>query len=505
MNVLKSKKIGLMLSYAYYLLNAIIGIFMSSYTIRIIGKTDYGVYQTITAFLSYLIILEFGIGTITARNISLCKKDGTDDDVIQKNVSTIWSLTLILGTIILIFSFIFWNFIDVIYANSLTPSQIILGKKLFIYASISLLFSFFSQTLNGLILGYEFYSYQYIIQILQLIIRTILVSFMLYFNNSVELIVIVDMLLSIVAFVCSMVFCINKIKIKYIIKDFDKTIFIQITPLALAMFLELITNTANGNVDKFLIGVMMSPEDVAVYSISMTVYLIFASVGSIPVNIYMPQIANTMRDGSDMDTITKSLLKPCRMNVIITGLLLFGFLCVGQSFIHIVYGSEFLESWLYAIVIIIPVYFYMFNVVIINVMDIMRKRYICSIIQIIVTIINIIFTIILMNIIGILGAALATGASYIIQIVLLNYYYCHNIGLNINYLIKESFKGTLLYLAIATIISLLIQLLFNSIYLKFFVGGISFLIVFILLYYFLCTSSSEKEQILHLLIIKRKQ
>ena len=62
---------GITLSYLYFVINTIIGIFMSAFIIRTVGKTDYGVYQSMTAFISYLVLLEFGTGTIMARNISL--------------------------------------------------------------------------------------------------------------------------------------------------------------------------------------------------------------------------------------------------------------------------------------------------------------------------------------------------------------------------------------------------------------------------------------------------
>lgn len=75
---------GLTLSYLYLVLNTVIGIFMSAFIIRTVGQTDYGVYQSMTAFMSYLILLEFGMGSIMTRNISLCKKDGSRDENVRK-------------------------------------------------------------------------------------------------------------------------------------------------------------------------------------------------------------------------------------------------------------------------------------------------------------------------------------------------------------------------------------------------------------------------------------
>lgn len=65
---------GIAISYIYTILNTVIGFFMSAFVLRMLGKTDYGVYQTMTSFLTYLTLFEFGTGTIMTRNISLCKK-----------------------------------------------------------------------------------------------------------------------------------------------------------------------------------------------------------------------------------------------------------------------------------------------------------------------------------------------------------------------------------------------------------------------------------------------
>ena len=70
---MKSRGTGLVLSYVYTICNAVIGLFISAFLLRKLGQTDYGVYQTMSSFVTYLGLLEFGTGTIMTRNISLCK------------------------------------------------------------------------------------------------------------------------------------------------------------------------------------------------------------------------------------------------------------------------------------------------------------------------------------------------------------------------------------------------------------------------------------------------
>ena len=54
---MKSRRSGLILSYGYFILSAVVSVFLSSFVINTIGKTDYGVYQAISAFMTYLTLL----------------------------------------------------------------------------------------------------------------------------------------------------------------------------------------------------------------------------------------------------------------------------------------------------------------------------------------------------------------------------------------------------------------------------------------------------------------
>ena len=119
---------GIAISYIYTILNTVIGFFMSAFILRMLGKTDYGVYQTMTSFLTYLTLFEFGTGTIMTRNISLCKKDGTENDDIRKNISTVWTTTCILSAhmyrCIHILSFDWYNISQIPYSRTNRNRQV---------------------------------------------------------------------------------------------------------------------------------------------------------------------------------------------------------------------------------------------------------------------------------------------------------------------------------------------------------------------------------------------
>lgn len=495
----KGRSRGIAISYIYTILNTVIGLFISAYIIRMMGQTEYGVYQTMTSFATYLTLFQFGTGSIMTRNISLCRKDGSETQLYKKNTSTIWTVAVIQAVIIAIISIVFYLMIDVIYQKSLTIGQIQYGKLLFLIVALKMILTFFIQVLNGIILGCEHYSMSTIVQLVFLLVRTGLVVALLLFKPFAIYLVILDAVLEIIMFIFTYCYCRKNLAASFSFKYFDKKIFMNALPLAMALFLQTIINMANGNVDKFVIGILMSPEAVSVYSIGMFIYTTFSSLTTIPISMYMPKVAADMREGKQGAELTKSLIQPCRLIFLIGGLVLFGFIVIGRQFISIVYGSDYIEAWAIAVVIMIPMLINMSNGVLVNVLDIMNKRLSRSFFLLITTIGNIILTIWWIQTWGMLGAAVATGICTLIgQDLLLNIYYNKVIKIRILYLFKETFRGILPSLVLATVLGFLSINWITNKYIQFIMGGIVFVLVMAISMIVFGANSYEKQKILAL-------
>ena len=504
---MKSRKSGLILSYGYFALSAVVSIFVSSFVIRTIGKTDYGVYQAIAAFINYLTLLEFGTGRIMSRNISLLKKDGSEDLEIKKNVSTVIVLNSGLMLVILAGAVCFWLSLGAIYQNSMTPDQIVMAKRLFLFPVISLGISFFQQSFNGILIGYEQYTCEKIISIIKLVIRTLLLVVILSINASIYLYVIIDTAVNCVAFLIVVLYVCLKMKVPVRFTAFDKQILKSIMPLCFAMLLQGLVNTMNNTLDKFLIGVMMTPEDVTIYSIAMTAYSMFSTIACLPMGMYMPAVAKSMRQGLQGKELTKTLLQPCRLNILITGLIVSGFAIAGRQFIVIVYGEEFLTAWYCAMIVMVPMFLNTANDIVINVLDVLKKRHVRSIILMGTTALNFLLTIWGIQYIGMVGASLATGIATLLQVIILNIYYQTKLDIDVLYLFRKGFAGIIPSMLAAMVIALPLYFLIKNVFLSFVACGGVFVLVFALLYFFFGANQSEKQKMnvfLNKLILGRK-
>lgn len=500
---MKNRSKGIALSYVNSGLSMICGLFLSSYLLRMLGDTEYGVYQTVSAFANYLVLFEFGTGTVMTRNLSVCFGKKASREEIDKNVSTIWTITNILAVFILIVSVVFYCLIGVIYTKSLTVEQIAYSRKIFVFITFYLVFSFYTQTMNGVVLACEKYTFSSSVSVIKLIVRTLLLTALIFLFKYSIVIAIVDMCLSLIIACYEYLYCIKKCKIKFTMKYFDKQIFKNALPLCMAIFMQTIVNQANNNVDKFVIGIMLTPELVALYSVGMYVFSSFSSFTTIPISMYAPQIVKNVAGGMRGKELTKTLIEPSRLITLIGGSILFGFVAAGKQFITIVYGKSYIQAYIIAVLVMVPMFINMSNGVVINVLDAMNKRIYRSNVLLLTTIANIILTVILIKNHGIVGAAFATAiCTFVGQVIIMNIYYSKNIGISVMYLFKETYKGMLLYQLVASVVAYFVGQAINNVYLSFVASIVLYLLIFGVAFVVDKRNKNELKQIFSM--VKRK-
>lgn len=475
--MLKNRSFGLVLSYTNTFLSMVCGLFMSSFLLRQLGDTDYGIYQTMSSFANYLVLLEFGTGTVLSRNLVTSRTRGETKLDAERNISTVWTIMTVLSILILAVSVVFYLSIPSIYANTLNAEQIVLSKNIFVFIVIFLVSSFVSQTLNGIALANEHYTFSSITSIAKMVLRTILLVALIYNVKNAIIISIVDAAIGIAIAIFSYSYCRGSFKVKINFKNFDKMILKASLPLCLAIFLQAIVNQSNNLVGKFVLGIMSGPEDVALYSVALYVYSIFSSLSTIPVSLYVPQVTKNVISGLEGLDLTKTLVQPCRLIVIVSGSVLFGFIACGKQFVNIVYGQGYALAWPMAIILIASSFLNMSNAVVLNVLDAKNKRIIRSYILMITTALNIFMTILGIKQFGIIAAAGATSIATLIQVIIMNTYYSKAIGIKVMYLFWHSYKGVVPYQILGAIAGYAVGYIIPNIYVSFFAAGAVYLII----------------------------
>lgn len=473
----RKRGLGIVLSYLNTFLSMICGLILSSFLLKQLGDTNYGVYQTMSSFANYLVLLEFGTGTVLTRNLSAVRARGNSRIEVEKNISTIWTVMSALSLAILLVSGIFYMSIDAIYAKSLTLQQIADGKNMFVLITVFLIASFVAQTLNGIVLAHEHYTYSSSVSIIKILSRTVLLILLVGRFKRAVIICAVDAAMNVLITLYTFFYCKAKFKIRINYSGFDKAVLRTSLPLCLALFLQTIVNQSNSIVGKFVLGVMSGPDDVTLYSIGLYIFSIFSSLSVIPVSMYVPQVTKDVTSGLEGLKLTKTLVQPCRLIVLVSGSVLFGFIACGRQFISIVYGESYLLAWVIAIILTGPSFLNMSNAVVLNVLDVKNKRHVRSLLLMITTGLNIVMTIFGIRFFGIIAAAVSTGLSTLIQVIMMNLYYNRVINIKVGYLFKNIFRGILLFQIVGALIGFAAGSLIENVYAAFLVAGFIYVLI----------------------------
>lgn len=490
---------GIAISYCSTIVNMVTGLVLSSFLLRTLGDTEYGLYQTIASFANYLVLLEFGTGTITTRNVAFFR-DEHDERMFNRVLSTMLTITILFSALIAVVSAVFYVNIGVIYAKTMDAAQIQYAKRIFLFLVAHILLVFVTQTFDGFLLGMKQYTFTKIRSVINTLIRFGLLLLVIWFRRSALCIVIIDVSLNAIMLLITVFFSVRHYAIRYVPRETSKKILLNSLPLCFALLLQAIINQANNNVDKFVIGVMRSVQDVALYSVTQYFFSMFSTIMTIPIPMYLPEVVETVRSGAEGKALTDSMISPCRLGAIIGGTVLFGFISVGRPFISLAYGADKTDAWLYAVVIMLPMFINMTNAVVLNVLQAMNKLHVRSIVLSFTAGLNIVATVLLIRRIGIIGAVLATAASLLIgNILIMNLYYKKSLHLQILRLFSEAYRGILPFQLLACAIGWAATQIIENQLLSVIVGGVLFLGVSLFLIFRFGLRTEEKAHASRLL------
>lgn len=497
------KEIGTVISYLNIILNMGISIFFTPFLIKSLGNSEYGVYRIVQSFSGQLSIMSFGIAALIIRNIIYYNTKKLKKEK-ENFLFMAILISYILGFLILLIGGILYLYIDKIYGNSLNIGEILVAKKLFLLLIVNIAITIVSDSYIGMIMAHEKFIISNGIRMFRLILRVVLIIILLKMGVKSIGIVISDLIVSVILFLFVIIY--NKIILKENAKFYylDKKMLKLSFSFSIAIFLQAIINQVNQNVDNIILGIMTNSNIVALYSVALVLYTSFNSIVSVISGVFGPQAMRLVANNTSEKELTDFVVVTGRIQLIIAGLAITGFILFGKNFLKIWVGDEFLEAYYISLILMIPVIIPLIETVTEAILDAMLKRIGLSIILFTMCIINIGVSILLIRKVGYIGAALGTAISTIIgHGFLLNIYLVKTVGLQIFRMFREIFKGIWLANLLAIILGIVLLKLPDTI-----VGFLIKVIFYTLIYsgciYLIGMNKTEKLYIKKFFSIRRK-
>ncbi len=449
---MNKKTVGVILSYILIVVDILVGLFFVPYLLKSLGDTEYGIYKLMGSTASYLSVLDFGIGGTLTRYI--VKYKTSKDKQGEENFSAMGLIIYgCLAILVLFIATVMMLLVPTMYKASIDSSGASEAQWIFFTICATTAVSLFNHGYNGIITAYERFGYNKTSNIIKIILRIVLIVFGLSFFNSALLVVIIDFVLAVLLLLVNILYTRFSIKSKIHLYKWDWKLAKEAGVFTLAILAQSIINQFNSNVDNIVLGIYTTAATVTLYSLVLQIYNIFSSLSTAISSVYLPSISESVFKGVTDEEITRKVIEPSRVQLVILFLALTGFYLLGQDFIVLWVGEGYNEVYTLCCILLTS-----------SIIDLSQNTITCvlkaknmlhgkTLILAISTAVNVVITFIFVPIIGVIGAVIGTAFSMLFGYgFALNIYYQKKIHLKMGLYYKETYKGILL----AVIMSLIV-------------------------------------------------
>lgn len=457
----RSKKSAFFLTYLLIAAQALSSMVLTRVYLNKLGAEAYGLYQMVYAVAQYILILDLGISAVMIRYLS--EFEARDDAEKAENFAFHFGLVVaaLAGIIVLIGAVVNRN-LENIY-RALTPEEYALSHRIFRVMILQLVFTIVSHYFRGICEARERFTFTRTVSITQILLNIVLTIVLLELNLGVMGIVVSNAAVIVLSVLCVALYAKFSVGFRIRFHYWDFGMLRPAFMLMLALLLQAVVGHVNGSVDKTILGIMATKTDVAVYSIAAVIITMFNSLPSTVSSVFQPEAIRLVVKQADGVTLTDYVAKLGRIQFMIIGGFIAGFILVGQEFVLCWAGKDMLPAWKYVLIILVPNAVPLMQNMCLPILNAMDKRIYRSVILALMTVLNILLTVALIRLFGPVGAPLGTGVSYVIgHCILMNVYYQRRIGLKIGRMFARILRRTWLCVLAALLLTLPLGLLKNE-------------------------------------------
>ncbi len=151
-------------------------------------------------------------------------------------------------------------------------------------------------------------------------------------------------------------FCFKKLHIRFMFRGLQIGLLKEMWVFTFFIFLNQIIDQVNWSIDKFLLGRFAGTTAVAVYGVGGQINSMYLEFSTSISNVFVPKVNRIVAESNDNEQLTRLFTKVGRIQFLVLGLVLSGFIFFGYPFVKMwAKREEYGASYAVAILLIAPV------------------------------------------------------------------------------------------------------------------------------------------------------
>lgn len=332
---------GAILSYIAIFLNIIISFVYTPWMLKQIGTSDYGLYSLILSFISYFMI-DFGLNAATSRFVTVYRAAG-NDKMVENVQGLMLKIFFTISIAIFIILLVCYFFLADIF-KGLTPEEIDRLKVLYVIAGTFSTLSFSLKPLEGALNAYELFVPAKLIDMFYKVGSVLFVVIALSLGGDIYSLILIN---GLIGFGCSVVRFFYWRKCTGLTPDLKYNDYKEMKAIVSFSgwtFLIGMAQRFRLTLVPSVLGIFSNSEQIAVFALGMTMEAMTWTLSSALNGLFLPKVARLVHD-NNRDAIMQLMVRVGRIQLFIVTIIFSVFFVVGQEFVHLWVGDEFMDVY----------------------------------------------------------------------------------------------------------------------------------------------------------------
>lgn len=433
-------KAGVVLNYVLIAINTLVGLLYTPYMLRMMGQSEYGLYSLVASVISYLTILDLGMGNAIIRYTSKFRAEGKKDEQYEM-FGMFFILYLIIGVITFAAGMGLFFGADKLFANSMTAVEIDRAKTMLLLMVFNLAVTFPLSIFGSIMTAYERFVFPKVLNIVRIFLNTVVMIFLLSQGYKAVAMVVVHTVFNIATLIINYIYCKRLLHIKMYFRKFNWSFLKEVAVYSFWIFLNVIMDRIYWSTGQFVLGAVAGTVAVSIFAVAIQFQQLYMQFSTAVSGVFLPKITGMVALKSNNKEISDIFIKTGRLQYIVMSLILFGFLIFGKQFILLWAGPEYADSYPIAAMFFVSLLIPLIQNLGITILQARNEMKFRSLLYVGIAVVSLILQVIFGKLWGGIGCAIAiVGALLLGQGLIMNIYYQKKQGIDIVEFWKEILK-----------------------------------------------------------------
>lgn len=489
-------KIGALLSYVVLALQNLVGLVYTPFMLRMMGKSEFGLYSIAASIVAYLTILDLGFGNAVVRYTAKYRAEGKIEEQ-YKMFGMFFILYCAIGFITLIAGGILYLNAENIFDKSMSLIELQRTKWILALMVANLAITFPFSLFGSIINAYEQFVFQKIVAIVRIILNTVTMVVLLTLGYKAVAMVVVATIFNVVTLGLNFGYCKYNLKIKLKFAKFQGSFLKEVSVYSFWIFLNAIMDRIYWSTGQFVLGAYAGTTVVAVFAVAIQLQHMYMSFSTAISGVFLPKVTAMAVRESDGRAISDLFIKTGRIQYCVMILVLTGFILFGCQFIRLWAGEGYDDAYIIAMLFFVPLTVPLIQNLGITILQARNQMKFRSLLYLVISLVSLGAQIPLSKYYGGIGCACAiAGALVLGQIIVMNVYYQVKQKIDIVRFWIEIIKMSIVPAVLTVLTYYVLQQYALDTVVKLVAGIALYLVIYLPLFFMLSMNAYERDLIL---------